>query len=230
LSKESPSLARRRIVRKKSARKPDEFISAWAKVIRYFYENQLFFYITVSLVIALAVGMVVASFLYFHRQTESQEILNNGIKIYRSAGSNEEDLDKALLAFTTVAKKYPLSKAKKIALLYQGDVLFDMKKYDDALAAFKSAEKKLTGPLKDIAAENTGYTYEQMGDYEKASEVFKRLISPTNEDAYLDLIRNLEKAGKKDDVEIYAKEYLTHFPDSSHAPLIEEKTGLTGNK
>lgn len=182
------------------------------------------------MLIALAIGIVVASFLYFHRQTESQEILNNGIALYRSAGSNEEDLDKALLAFTTVSKKYPFSKTRKIALLYQGDVLFDLKKYDEALAAFKLAERKLTGPLKDIAAENTGYTYEQMGDYEKASEVFKLLISPTNEDAYLDLIRNLEKAGKKDEFETYAKEYLTNFPDSSHAPLIKEKIGRTGNK
>jgi tetratricopeptide (TPR) repeat protein len=221
-------LARLRITRKKAGRKPDEFISTWAKVIRYLYENQLFFYITVSVVIALAVGMVVGSFLYFHRQTESLEILSNGIKIYHDAGSNEEDLNKALLAFTTVSKKYPFSKTKKIALLYQGGVLYDLKKYDEALSAFKSAENKLSGPLKDIAAENTGYTYEQMGDYEKASEVFKRLISPTNEDAYLDLIRNLEKAGKKDEVKTYAKEFLTHFPDSSHAPLIKEKIGLTG--
>jgi tetratricopeptide (TPR) repeat protein len=221
-------LARLRITRKKAGRKPDEFISTWAKVIRYLYENQLFFYITVSVVIALAVGMVVGSFLYFHRQTESLEILSNGIKIYHDAGSNEEDLNKALLAFTTVSKKYPFSKTKKIALLYQGGVLYDLKKYDEALSAFRSAENKLSGPLKDIAAENTGYTYEQMGDYEKASEVFKRLISPTNEDAYLDLIRNLEKAGKKDEVKTYAKEFLTHFPDSSHAPLIKEKIGLTG--
>ncbi len=223
-------MASRRITRRKAGRKPDEFISTWAKVIRYFYENQLFFYITVSVVIALAIGMVVASFLYFHRQTESLEILGNGIKLYRDAGSNEEDLNKALLAFTTVSKKYPFSKTKKIALLYQGDVLYDLKKYDEALRAFTSAERKLSGPLKDIAAENTGYSYEQLGDYEKASEVFKRLISPTNEDAYLDLIRNLEKAGKKDEVKTYAKEYLTHFPDSSHAPLIKEKIGLTGKE
>ncbi len=222
-------MSRRRIIKRKADRKPDEFISAWAKIIRYFYENQLFFYITVSLVIALAVGLVVGSFLYFHRQTESQEILNNGTKIYRDAGGSEEDLNKALLVFTTVSKKYPLSKARKIALLYKGNVLYDLKKYDEALSAFKSAEKKLTGPLKDIASENIGYTYEQMGDYEKASEVFKGLISPDNEDAYLDLIRNLEKAGKKDEVQTYAKEYLTHFPDSSNAPLIEEKIGRTGN-
>jgi tetratricopeptide (TPR) repeat protein len=223
-------LARLRITRKKAGRKPDEFISTWAKVIRYFYENQLFFYITVSVVIALAVGMVVGSFLYFHRQTESLEILSNGIKIYHDAGSNEEDLNKALLAFSTVSKKYPFSKTKKIALLYQGGVLYDLKKYDEALSAFKSAENKLSGPLKDIASEDIGYTYEQMGDYDKASDVFKRLISPTNEDAYLDLIRNLEKAGKKDEVKTYAKEFLTHFPDSSHAPLIKEKIGLTGKK
>jgi tetratricopeptide (TPR) repeat protein len=219
----------RRVTRKKSTKKPDEFISAWTKIVGYFYKNQLFFYIAVSVVIALMAAVVAGSFLYFHRQTESQEILNNGINLYRDAGYNEEDLNKALLVFTTVAKKYPLSKAKKIALLYEGNVLYDLKKYDEALAAFKSAEKRMTGPLKDIATENSGYTYEQMGDYDKASEVFKRLISPTNEDAYLNLIRNLEKAGKKEEVETYAKEYLTHFPDSSNAPLIEEKIGRTGN-
>ncbi len=30
--------------------------------------------------------------------------------------------------------------------------------------------RKLKGPFKDIATENIGYSYEQMGDYEKASE------------------------------------------------------------
>lgn len=223
-------MARRRIIRKKAGRKPDEFISTWAKVIQYFYVNQLFFYITVSLIIALSIGIVGGSFLFFHRQTESLEILNNGIKIYHDARGNEEDLNKALLVFSAVSKKYPFSKAKKLALLYQGDVLYDLKKYDEALAAFKSADKKLTGPLKDIAEENIGYTYEQKGEYEKASDIFKRLISPTNEDAYLDLIRNLEKAGKKDEVKTYAKEYLTHFPDSSHAPFIKEKIGPSGKE
>lgn len=223
-------MVRRRITKKRIGNKPDEFISTWAKVIQYFYGNQLFFYITVSIVMACAVGVIVGSFLYFHRQTESQEILNNGIKIYHDAGSSEEELEKALLAFTTVSKKYPLSRAKKIAVLYQGNVLFDMKKYDEALKAFESAERKLKGPLKDIAAKNAGYSYEHLGEYEKASEIFKQLISPTREDAYLDLIRNLEKAGKKDEVKTYAKEYLTHFPDSSHAPLIKEKIGETGDK
>jgi tetratricopeptide (TPR) repeat protein len=225
-------LARRRISKKKAKiiKRPDEFISIWAKIIDYLYINQLFFYITVSVIIALSIGTVVASFLYFHRQTDSQEILTNGIKIYHSAGTNEEDLNKALLAFTTVSKKYPFSKAKKIALLYEGNVLFDLKKYDDAVEAFKSAEKKLSGPLKNIAAENIGYTYEEMGQYEEAADVFKRLLSPDNEDAYLDLIRNLEKTGKKDETVTYAKEYLTHFPDSSHAPLIKEKIEETGEK
>ena len=163
-------MARRRISKKRAGIKPDEFISTWAKVIQYFYENQLFFYITVSLVIAVAVGIIVGSFLYFHRQTESQEILNNGIQLYHDAGSSEEDLRKALLVFETISKKYPLSKARKIAILYQGNVLYDLKKYDEALDAFKSAERKLKGPFKDIATKNIGYTYEQMGDYEKASE------------------------------------------------------------
>jgi len=222
-------LARRRITKKKAGIKPDEFISTWAKVIQYFYGNQLFFYITVLVVIAMAVGIIAGSFLYFHRQTESQEILNNGITLYHSAGSSEEELGKALLVFETVAKKYPLSKARKIAILYQGDVLFDLKKYDESLDAFTSAERKLKGPFKHIATKNIGYSYEQLGDYEKASETFKRLISPNREEAYLDLIRNLEKAGKKDEVKTYAKEYLTHFPDSSHVPAIKEKIGETGD-
>jgi tetratricopeptide (TPR) repeat protein len=225
-------LARRRISKKKlrAAKKPDEFISTWAKIVDYLYVNQLFFYIAVSIIIALAAGIVVASFLYFHRQTESQEILNNGIKIYHDAGTNEDDLNKALLAFTTVSKKYPFSKTKKLALLYQGDVLYDLKEYDKALEAFTAAEKRLSGPLKDIAAENTGYTYEEMGKYDEASAVFKRLLSPDNEDAYLDLIRNLEKAGKKEEAATYAREYLEKFPDSSRAPLIKKKFADTGEK
>ncbi len=140
-------MARRRISKKRAGIKPDEFISTWAKVIQYFYGNQLFFYITVSLVVTAAVGIIAGSFLYFHRQTESQEILNNGIQLYHSAGSSEEELGKTLLVFETIAKKYPLSKARKIAILYQGNVLFDLKKYDEALDAFKSAEKKTEGPL-----------------------------------------------------------------------------------
>jgi tetratricopeptide (TPR) repeat protein len=223
-------LARRRITKKKTVKKPDEFISTWAKIIQYLYTNQLFFYITVSVVIAVAVGIIVGSFLFFHRQNESQEILNNGIKLYHSAGSSEEDLEKALLVFNTISRKYPLSKARKIAILYKGNVLFDLKKYDEALDAYKSAERKLTGPLKDMAVRDIGYSYEQLGEYEKASDAFKQLISPDREDAYLDLIRNLEKAGKKDEVKTYAKEYLAHFPDSAHAPVIKEKIGETGNK
>ncbi len=224
-------MARRiRTSRKKSINKPDEFISTWAKIIQYLYEHEILFYSAFAVVIALCVGIVALSFLFFHRQTESQEILYRGITAYNDAGTSEENLNKALLSFTAVAKKYPFSKSKKIAILYQGNVLYDLKKYDEALDKYKTAEKQFSGPLKDIVREDVGYTLERMGKYSEASDIFKTLISPKNEGAYLDLIRNLEEAGKKDEVVKYGKEYLTYFADSSHAPAIKEKLETTGKK
>jgi tetratricopeptide (TPR) repeat protein len=114
--------------------------------------------------------------------------------------------------------------------LYEGNVLYDLKKYDEALDAYKAAERRISGPLDDTISQDIGYTLEKMQRYDDAAATFLTLVSPDNETAYLDLIRNYEKAGKKDEVIKYAQEYLTLFPDSSHAPAIKEKIEKSGGK
>jgi tetratricopeptide (TPR) repeat protein len=224
-------LARRiRTTRKKLAKKPDEFISLWARIVDYLYGHQIFFYVAFSTVIVLCVGIVALSFFLFHRQAKADVDLWKAVVLYETAGASESDLEKALDAFSDVSKKYPFSKAKKIALLYEGNVLYDLKRYDEALDAYKAAERRISGPLDDMIRHDIGYTLEKMQRYDDAAATFLALLSPEDKTTYLDLIRNYEKAGKKDEVKKYGEEYLTLFPDSLRAPAIKEQIEKSGGK
>ena len=174
-------------------------------------------------VITLAIAAVVSSIVFFKRQTAAGEIFNRGIITYHDAGYSSDDLEKALLSFSTVTDKYRMSKVRPLAFLYRGHVLYDLEEYTEAAEMYREAAERLDEPLKRLAVFNRGYALEADGSYEEAAEVYKTLADDDDLEALTNLIRVLEKAGDTEEAERYSERYdeLTLSPED----LLFDDTG-----
>lgn len=215
----------KRVSKKRLLKEPDEFITTWNKIYHYISEHLNIFYIALSVIIALSICLSILSFIYFDRKKDAAAIFERGMSIYQKSRGFKEELEKSLASFDTVVKKYPLSDVRELAFLYQGNVLYDLERYEEAAFSYKKAEKKLDEPLSEIATKNLGYTYEKMGEYDKAADAFLKILDTEDEESFLNLIWALKRAGKKDDAEKYLEVLLGLFPESSGVKLIEEDTG-----
>lgn len=211
----------KRVVSKRLSRRPDEFITIWAKIINYVTSNTKVFYTALSIAIGVAVVLTGLSFLYVYAQREASGVLNKGIDAYHSAGGSEEGLTTALASFDGVIKKYYFTDSRKIAFLYRGHIYYDLGEYEEALNSYKKAERRLSGPFKDLATEGMAYTYLKMKDYDDAVEILKKLLDPEDEESYLMLISTLEKAGDSEQLKEYRVKFISLFPESPQLDYIK---------
>jgi tetratricopeptide (TPR) repeat protein len=217
---------KKRVSRKRLLKDPDEFITAWSKFLQYVFEHLKFFYLVITIIIALAICSSVLSYVIYDQKKDASEMLERGIDAYHDAGKNEDDLLTALSTFDTIIEKYPFSDVRDLAYLYRGHILYDLARYEEAVESYEKAEKKLDKPLDRLAREGKGYAYEKMGEYDSASEIFLSVLDTGDEQSYINLILTLHEAGKEDEAKSYFIEYVNLFPYSSDIPLLKEMLGL----
>ncbi len=217
----------KKLSKKRFLKDPDEFISTWNKIYIYISEHLNIFYIAISVIIALAICLSILSFVYFDRKKDAAGIFERGITTYQGSRGFTDELENSLVSFDTVIKKYPLSDVRNLAFLYRGNVLYDLERYEEASSSYKKAEKKLGKPLSEIATTNLGYTYEKMGEYDKAAESFLKVLDSNDEDSYLNLIWSLKMAGKEVEAKNYIEVLSGLFPDSSGLNLLEKEPEKT---
>ena len=213
----------KKLSKKRLLKEPDEFISTWNKIYLYITEHTNFFYIVLSIIIALALAFSILSFVYFDRKKDAAGIFERGMTTYQNSRGFTDELEDSLISFNTVIKKYPLSDVRNLAFLYRGNVLYDLERYDEAASSYKKAERKLGEPLSEIATTNLGYTYEKMGEYDKAADSFLKVLDNDDEESYLNLIWALKNAGREDDVEKYNEILSGLFPESSGVDILDEE-------
>jgi tetratricopeptide (TPR) repeat protein len=220
-------LAKKKRIKKLSKRRllkePDEFVSTWNKIYIYISEHTNIFYIVLSAIIALAIAFSILSFVYFDRKKDAAGIFEKGMYTYQNSRGFTDELEDSLASFDTIIKKYPLSDVRDLAFLYRGNVLYDLERYDEAASSYKKAEKKIGEPLSEIATTNLGYTYDKMGEYDKAAEAFLKVLDNDDEESYLNLIWALKNAGREDEAEKYAETLSGLFPESSGLDILDEE-------
>jgi len=215
-------LAKRIKISKKRVHKDrDEFSTTWEKIQNFIETNERILFIAAVAVITIAIAAIVFSIIFFKRQTAAKEIFNRGIITYHDAGYSTEELEKALLSFSTVTDKYRMARIRPLAFLYRGHVLYDLEEYEEAAEMYEKASERLEDPLKRLAVLNRGYALEAEESYDEAAEVYRTLADTDDLEALTYLIRVLEKAGDTEEAERYSKRYdeLTLSPEDL---LIEE--------
>jgi len=192
-----------------------EFLTVWEKIQEFIETNERILFIAAVAVITIAIAAIVFSIFFFKRQTDAKEIFNRGITAYHDAGYSNEDLEKALLSFSTVTDKYRMAHIRPLAFLYRGHVLYDLEEYTEAAEMYRKASERLDEPLKRLAVINRGYALEADESYDEAAEAYKILADKDDLEALTYLIRVLEKAGNTEEAEHYSDRYdeLTRKPE-----------------
>jgi tetratricopeptide (TPR) repeat protein len=219
-------LARKiKVSKKRAHREKDELFTVWEKIQNFIETNERILFIAAVAVITLSIAAVVFSIILFKRQTAAKEIFNRGVNTYHDAGYDTDDLEKALLSFSTVTDKYRMAKVRPMAFLYRGHVLYELEEYSEAAEMYRKASERLDEPLKRIAVIDRGYALEAEESYDEAAEVYKTLADKDDLEALTYLIRVLEKAGNTEEAELYSDRYdaLTLSPEDL---LLEDPDAL----
>lgn len=112
--------------------------------------------------------------------------------------------EKALAQFKEVREKHGGTTAGVMALLYEGNCAYSLKKYDEAIGYYKEFLDAAHGTLQYLRSagyEGIGYASESKGDFKQAAEWFEKQKNETQAEgggaAALNLARVYELAGDK---------------------------------
>lgn len=221
---------------RKEIKAPDAFQKATADLSKGLMENQKAVYIALGVIVALVVIFAIASQMGARRTSEGGGALAKALETARRpvAGSMDPSTDPTLPEFSSRNEKYetlvkqleevrqqfPDSDAAHSARYYIADAQFQLGNYDAAISNYEGylASAQQGSPLKVLALEGLGYSYEEKKDYAKAADAFARMKQEAGE-SYKDRAayhqaRMLELEGKKEEAAAAFQQIKVDFKDS----------------
>jgi tetratricopeptide (TPR) repeat protein len=215
--------------RKQRIKAEDEFVSFW----HHAYDKLSPYGRAIGITLATALAMwflIWGVSGYFERRTQSAaEAFGRAVKIYDAelvtddnpVKSDEENpvprfktakerADATLAELDGIDKTYGKSEIAQNALLFRAGVLFDLGRYDEALAANRKflefARDRV--PASTLARENLGLCYEALGKLDEALAAYEAL-EPKHGDFYRDraLYAEARVLAKKGDKKKAAERY-----------------------
>jgi len=218
--------------------KEDKFVTSVLKIVQVFKVHW-------KLVVIVAVGLIIlvsAYFGYGYYLTEMEQKallpLSEAFGYYYQeislpkektqepppleelSPAEIEKYQKALNAFSKVARSYPRTRSGKLALLYKGHCYYRLGKLPEAIKVYEEFIRKYEKDFLAIYAwQGLGYCHEIQGNYEQAIEVFRNGIKSFPRDflaskLYLDLGRNYETTKDYDHAKETYNSLLERFPNS----------------
>lgn len=119
-------------------------------------------------------------------------------------------------AKTLVNEALKASNEHEYILFVAGRVYYALKEYEDAkIYLIKALEKKVTDDTMNLL----GLTYVELGDFDKANNIFLNLIekNPKNTVLLINSAKCYEELGKQDEAIAQAEKLLEIFPESEEA-------------
>lgn len=212
----------RRIFKKK-LKEPDELITTTSSVLTYIRKNsKTITFITLIVLISISTW---AGFMVYKDRLDERihkdiyETIKSSAKLQ---GIPQEKIDN----LSKIKEKY-FSKNAYLNL-YLGHFYYKNKKYEDASAEYKKIlETKNSSLIKESALIGLGYSYEALGKYKDAINIFQNAINdnnlPNKEEMYISLGRLYEESGNyKSAIEKY-KFAIDSFQNISNIDAIKEK-------
>jgi tetratricopeptide (TPR) repeat protein len=199
-------------------------------------------YLKIILLSICAVVILVASYFglqyFFTRQEKEAESMFSKVYLVYDRTNNDSSLgedqmkDKLLSLgedFKLVISTYPKSSAASRSAYYLGNIMFRYGEYEEALSYYeKGAQIKSKGYSALLCIQSQATCYEQLEEYDKAEEQYKRIIDKYDKSFLVPMVRFslgqiYEKQGKYKEAKEQYDVIVTDYSWSSWADLAEKK-------
>jgi tetratricopeptide (TPR) repeat protein len=219
---------------KKKLKKPDEFITITEKTFLFIARH--------SKSIAAGGGILlilIVSIFFFQKwergkEEKSYQMFNSAMETYQIVNASyregsPQEYKNVLEKFNEILTKFPRTPSGKIAILYKGNIDIRLGEFEEAMEAYesflqKAGKEKL---YRSFAMEGLGYAHEGKKDYEKAINVYQKVVDLgerfQSANAYLGLGRCYEKLGKN-------REALEQYKNFIKASQKSEMTNIVLRK
>ncbi len=230
-------MARVRKSRKKLLKGPDEFISTTGQIMDFVKTHQKW---ALTAVGALVVIIVLAVLWRGHlkkRDAEASDLYYQASQQFRKAeegllaeSETKEGFESALKRFESVITDFKGTHYALISLLYQGHSLYQLKRYDEAIEAYKKFLSKGSKekPLIPFVIQSIAYSYRSKKEYEESNRYFNSILDREEgegirQSVLIEIGRNHEMLNENAKALQIYKEVLKENPDDLSLTLIVEK-------
>src|SRR4030042_5388244 len=227
-------MTRAKKIIKKKLKEPDEFITVSERTYLFITQH--------SKSIAVGGGIVLIlllSFFFFQRWEKKNEgnayqMFNLAVETYQTVSTpyregSLQEYKNVLEKFNETITKFSRTSSGKLSVLYKGNIHLRLGEFEEAIKAYESFLQKAGKEelYRSLAMEGLGYSYEGKQDYEKAVNVFQKVIDLAENfqlgNAYLGMGRCYEKLGKnKEALENY-KNFLKVSQKSQMTNIVLRK-------
>jgi predicted negative regulator of RcsB-dependent stress response len=206
------------MAKKKELPEQDEFLEALKKTYNYCMENvRMLSIIAGGILLGVLIVFLVLLQIKQNRINESA-LMTQAVYAYQ-AGNAEE----ALASLEDFSGKKGLNGA--MAEMYQGNILYELGRYEEALKHFEGARDLSEGRrrtiVKNLALQGIAYTQLAMKEFDRAEEILKGIGEPFKDLSLLELGRLYNAKGDTEKAAQVLDELINDFPESPWIPAAE---------
>ena len=163
-----------KITRKELLKEPDQFLSSTDKAMLFFKQNR-------SSVVGGVVGVMLLglSFLGYQAYEKSQTMKFESLyfKMEQIAEASEKKGKKLQEQLIKIRDQIDEGPHRNRASLFLADIYFQYEDFDKAKSIYEEVRSNSSGLNHEMAAVNLAYTYEAMGNLQKAIDLYKLAIN-----------------------------------------------------
>ena len=213
-----------RITRKELLKEPDQFLSSTDKAMLFFRQNR--FFVIGGIIVVMLFGL---SFLGYQNYQKSRIMKFESLyfkmeKIAEASKEKGKKLQEQLIEIQDQIDKGP---HRNRASLFLADVYFQNEEYDKAKSIYQEVRSKSSGLNHEMAAVNLAYTYEAMGDLQKAIDLYKLAINSNSNfplfQVYWSLARCHENNNDTSNALLILREMQIKFSGSAELKNIDNR-------
>ena len=192
---------------KKKLKRPDEFITITEKTFLFITRHSKYIAAGGGILLILIVSIFFFQKWERGKEEKAYQMFNSAMETYQMVNASyregsPQEYKNVLEKFNEILTKFPRTPSGKIAILYKGNIDIRLGEFEEAMEAYesflqKAGKEKL---YRSFAMEGLGYAHEGKKDYEKAINVYQKVVDLgerfQSANAYLGLGRCYEKLGK----------------------------------
>ena len=213
-----------KITRKELLKEPDQFLSSTDKAMLFFRQNR-------SFVIGGAVGVMLFSMSFFgyqnYQKSRTMKFESLYFKMEKIAEESEEKGKKLQEQLIEIRDQIDEGPQRNRASLFLADIYFQYEDYDKAKSIYQEVRSKSSGLNHEMAAVNLAYTYEAMGDLQKAIDLYKLAINSNSNfplfQVYWSLARCHENNNDTSNALLILREMQIKFSGSAELKNIDNR-------